>query len=45
MQEHNNDEKKDEYEKICFLCKRPESKTGKAVSASAQIVCRTRSIP
>ena len=31
MQDHNNEEKKDEYEKICFLCKRPESKAGKMV--------------
>lgn len=40
MQEHNNDEKKDEYEKICFLCKRPESKTGKMVEMGGGIcVC------
>lgn len=40
MQDHNNDEKKDEYEKICFLCKRPENKAGKMVDMGGGIcVC------
>lgn len=40
MQDHNNDEKRDDYEKICFLCKRPESKTGKMVEMGGGIcVC------
>ena len=40
MQDHNNEEKKDEYEKICFLCKRPESKAGKMVDMGGGIcVC------
>jgi ATP-dependent Clp protease ATP-binding subunit ClpX len=35
--EHNQDEKNEEYEKICFLCKRPESKTGKMVDMGNNI--------
>ena len=31
MEEHNQDEVKEQYEKICFLCRRPESSTGKMI--------------
>ncbi len=39
--EHNQDELKEEYEKICFLCRRPESKTGKMVEMGNNIcICQ-----
>ena len=44
MEENNNeinqDEKKKKIESICYMCKRPESKTGKLISLANQItVC------
>ena len=37
----NQDEIKEEYPKICFLCKRPESKAGKMVEMGGNIcICR-----
>ena len=39
--EHNQDERKEEYEKICFLCRRPESRTGKMVDMGNNIcICQ-----
>lgn len=39
--EYNQDELNEEYEKICFLCRRPESKTGKMVEMGNNIcICR-----
>lgn len=35
--EKNQDEMNEEYEKICFLCKRPEHKTGKMVDMGGNI--------
>lgn len=37
MEERDKDEVIEEYEKICFLCKRPESKTGKMVDMGNHI--------
>ena len=31
------EEKKDEYEKICFMCRRPESKAGKMIELPGNI--------
>ena len=37
----NTDEKKDEYEEICYICRRPESVAGQMIiSAFAKTVCR-----
>lgn len=39
VQESQKDQKEseDEYEKVCFVCRRPESKTGKMVSLTGEI--------
>ena len=39
-----DEEKKEDFEDICFLCRRPESKVGK-MSISVRIVCRRFLIP
>lgn len=42
MQDQNNNERKDEYEKICFLCRRPESQAGKMVDmGSGLCICQS----
>ena len=39
MEDQNKE--KDEYEKICFMCRRPESKAGKMISLPNHIcVCQ-----
>lgn len=41
MQDQNNNERKGEYEKICFLCRRPESQTGKMIDMGSGIcICQ-----
>ena len=45
-----DEEKKEDFEDICFLCRRPESKVGKMVHLpndiiSVRIVCRRFLIP
>ena len=41
MEERNQDELKEEYEKICFLCRRPESQTGKMIDMGGQFcICQ-----
>ena len=41
MQDQNNNERKDEYEKICFLCRRPESQIGKMIDMGSGIcICQ-----
>ena len=41
---NNTDNSDNEYEKICYICRRPESKAGKMISMPnniyVQIVCR-----
>ena len=39
--EETDDEKEDEYEKLCFICRRPESKAGKMIELPNSItVCQ-----
>ena len=39
--EDTDDEKEDEYEKVCFICRRPESKAGKMIELPNNItVCQ-----
>ena len=38
-----DEEKKEDFEDICFLCRRPESKAGKMITLPGNI-CRTISI-
>ena len=39
--EETDDEKEDEYEKVCFICRRPESKAGKMIELPNNItVCQ-----
>ena len=41
MEERNQDELNEEYEKICFLCRRPESQTGKMIDMGGQFcICQ-----
>ena len=35
--ENQKEEKKDEYEKVCFMCRRPESKAGKMIELPGNI--------
>lgn len=49
-EETDEKENKDQYEKICFMCRRPESKAGKMIDLPmififVQIVCREALIP
>ena len=37
----NNNGNSDDYEKICFVCRRPESRAGKMI---VRIVCKEHSI-
>ena len=41
MEERNQDELNEEHEKICFLCRRPESQTGKMIDMGGQFcICQ-----
>ena len=41
MEERNQDEVNEEHEKICFLCRRPESQTGKMIDMGGQFcICQ-----
>ena len=41
--EETDDEKEEEYEKVCFICRRPESKAGKMIELPNNItVCQER---
>ncbi len=37
VSENQKEEKKDEYEKVCFMCRRPESKAGKMIELPGNI--------
>ncbi|MBO5459541.1 MAG: hypothetical protein J5981_04750, partial [Lachnospira sp.] len=37
MSENSNNHNDDEYEKICYVCRRPESKAGKMINMPGNI--------
>ena len=41
MEQEKQEQKEDEYEKICFVCRRPESRAGKMITMPGNItICR-----
>ncbi len=47
MSENNDtiNNQEEEYEKICYICRRPESKAGKMMSMCARTACKRHLIP
>jgi len=40
--DHNEDNKKNKYEEICYICRRPESKAGKMINIPGNIcICQS----